>query len=189
MPSLKAYQQLFSGSRAGDPARVAAALANGVDPNALDAEGHSPLARACSAGSERCVALLLQAGASVDGSGSKGHSPLLAAINAHSLPCLALLAGRGVDLASPRGNFGPPLLWAARVGALSCAEAIARADSRTIDASDPMSDIHPLALALASRTGGHFELAEFFEALAERMALEECPDPAAPASPSDRPRL
>jgi len=62
--------------RANDDATFRALMAAGADLNATNADGHTPLNRACHRGETDAVLALLALGASVDAAGPRGFTPL-----------------------------------------------------------------------------------------------------------------
>ena len=104
------YVQLHRASRDGDVSRVQFLLASGLDPNAQDGGGRSPLMRAAEYGREGVVALLLGNPAiNLEVRDVAGRTALLwAAANAH-LAVVQLLLHHGADTAVV-GNDGMSVL-------------------------------------------------------------------------------
>jgi ankyrin repeat protein len=83
----------------GDPARVDALLANGVDPGVTDHQGFTPLHFAAQQQSYAAARLLLDHGAPVDSQNVFGNSPLFTAVfnSKGDGAVIELLRGHGAD--------------------------------------------------------------------------------------------
>jgi len=83
----------------GDPARVAALLEAGHDPNLQDDDGRTPMHCAAEANAPAVVEVLLQAGAEVDVADAWGNTPLGKAVfnSRGEGAVIRLLRERGAD--------------------------------------------------------------------------------------------
>lgn len=100
---------------AGDTAAVRAFLASGMDANARDTDGHTPLMNAAAGGHEEIVRTLLASGAQVNVTSPRGMTPLAAAILNDHAPTAMLLIDGGAALDAETVNRSP-LLLAIRAG-------------------------------------------------------------------------
>src|SRR3954468_4300093 len=115
--------ELHYAAREGDPSKVVALLAQGLNPGAPDDDGRTPLHAAVQAWSLPCCVSLLDAGAPVDARDANGNTPLADAV----------FASRGredlIKLMRERGA-GPTLKNNHGVSPLSLARTIANFDVR-----------------------------------------------------------
>lgn len=93
---------LIAGVRAGDLQRVAALLAAGVDIEACDEHGWTPLCWAAGAGDAAIVQLLLDRGANVFAAGQDLRTPYLIAIAASRVDAARLLQQAEARTGDPR---------------------------------------------------------------------------------------
>ncbi|XP_014675104.1 PREDICTED: ankyrin repeat domain-containing protein 49-like [Priapulus caudatus] len=94
-----AASRLLRAAEAGDLAAIEATLA--ADPslvNACDADGYTPLHRACYAGRPRCVRALLARGADPAAETRDGWRPLHSACRWNSYECASALLRGGADV-------------------------------------------------------------------------------------------
>jgi ankyrin repeat protein len=87
-------------------------LDNGVDVNARDAEGNTPLILASFYASPECVDLLIGKGADVNAANKAGTTALIRAATGHEKVSLLVAAGANVRVRTALGNT--PLILAAR---------------------------------------------------------------------------
>jgi ankyrin repeat protein len=100
-----------------DRERVAALLAGGADPKAVNSHGVVPLTIACANGSAPIVELLLTAGADPNTASAEGETALMLASRSGSREAVKLLLARGAEVnrkESWRGQTA--LMWAAAEG-------------------------------------------------------------------------
>ena len=117
-----------------EAAAVRLAGAPGLDVNAIDNQGHSPLTRAAGAGMLECCRVLLQRGADPGHVGHVGHvghdrmpPPLFSAVHSHSAAAgavidLLIAYGADVNVRAPSGLT--PLMLAADLGRVELARAL-----------------------------------------------------------------
>ena len=143
-----------------DLAALDRALAEGADPNAMDADGYTPLIFAVCNNNTDCVAKLIEAGAHPDCYTDKGRTPLnSAASSGYTETIRVLLAGGAqVDFVPPTHIYGAytPLHYAIDFGHARAIRALlaAGADANRRTESEFASDrVSPLFRAIKfSRT-------------------------------------
>ena len=89
------YERLHEAAAKGDAKAMAAALSDGLSPNAFDCDGHLPLHFAVRSGSADAVALLLKSGADPRLSTSYGESPMEMAARARHRQLVLAMAKNG----------------------------------------------------------------------------------------------
>lgn len=105
---LDAGAYLRRAARANDSAEVRRLLARGVNPNATDTGGFTPLIEATASGAIEAMALLIEADAKLDAATTDGLTPAIAAIMAGHVKALDLLLGAGLNPKTT--SRGVPLL-------------------------------------------------------------------------------
>ena len=115
-PALAGDARLRDAIRAGDSTAVAALVKQGVDVNAKEADGATPLHWAAHMDNLASVDALLKAGAKGNVANIYGVTPLMLAAENGSAPMIERLLAGGADanLAMPSGET--PLMTAARTG-------------------------------------------------------------------------
>lgn len=88
---------LFSASEYGMPGLATMALDGGVDPNAVNGAGVTPLILATREGHLEVVKLLLDRGAEPNRYGAYGYTPLMWAVAANKMPVAKYLLTRGAN--------------------------------------------------------------------------------------------
>ena len=107
---------------------VRALAGAGIDIEACDAEGKTPLIRACERGDASAARALASLGAKTQTTDKQGRSPLIAACqNAHS-DCALLFAKEPLE-DSPDAHGMSALMWCARLGLSELAAALIEAGS------------------------------------------------------------
>ncbi len=91
-------------------------LAAGADVDLLDADGNTPLLRACRFGQILAAQLLINEGASVNASSRNGRRPLHVASAFGSFPLAELLLNKGAKLEANDDRGWTPLMCAASQG-------------------------------------------------------------------------
>ena len=135
------------------------ALAEGADPNAMDADGYTPLIFAVCNNNTDCVAKLIEAGAHPDCYTDKGRTPLNSAASSGYAETIRVLLASGaqVDFVPPYG-YGSltPLHYAIDFGHAQAVRALLAAGAdvnrRSEDFSKPVS---PLVRAIKFTTCPH----------------------------------
>ena len=113
---------LIDALKAGDPARVRTLVGQGVDVNAGDPDGTTPLHWGVHANDPSIVELLLAAGADATATNRYGVAPIaLAAVNGNA-PIVQLLLDAGVDANTTLAEGETALMTAARTGAREVVE-------------------------------------------------------------------
>jgi protein-disulfide isomerase len=102
--------------RGGNLEQVEAALNGGVDPNAPDSWGRTPLIVALQQGKVPLVELLISRGASVTATDAWGRTPLLVATQLKNTAAIHLLLEKQVDVNAANKNDITPLIAAAQTG-------------------------------------------------------------------------
>ena len=99
-------QALFQAAAAGDLDEVRRLLGSGVDPNAVDGDGVTPLYDAVMRGHFDVAETLLAAGARIDGQTSDLGTPLVLAAHVGNVEAVRFLIERGADVkrANPQGT-------------------------------------------------------------------------------------
>ncbi len=146
-----------------DLAALDRALAEGADPNAMDADGYTPLIFAVCNNNTDCVAKLIEAGAHPDCYTDKGRTPLnSAASSGYTETIRVLLAGGAqVDFVPPYGYASlTPLHYAIDFGHARAIRALlaAGADANRRTESEFASDrVSPLfrAIKFSRRVANH----------------------------------
>lgn len=163
-PARERSLALLDAVERGDLPGIAAAIAAGADPRAIDyEEGCSPLELAAGLGHPAAVRALLEAGAPVD----RGlvQSPLGAAASQGHLVVIEALLAAGAAVDAPGEDAQTPLMSAAAAGALPAVERLLEAGADP----DRRSAHGDTALGLAALSGEE----AVFQRLAPRTAPEE----------------
>jgi hypothetical protein len=106
--------------RVNDAAAVRVALGAGVDPNATDGSGNTPLHAAAWPGNLEVVSLLLEHGADPNARNRRGVPVLHEAVRRGQEEMAVLLARSGAAVDDQAGDDGStPLHWAAKAGRTS----------------------------------------------------------------------
>jgi alpha-galactosidase len=111
-----ATDALIAAIQANDVARVTASLAKGVNVNATDANGSTPLMQASAAAGTEIVSLLVEKGADIRAVDRDGFSPLLIAAYAGRRDTVSLLLERGASANSADNKGHTALMGAAYSG-------------------------------------------------------------------------
>ena len=98
-------------ARVGGLAKVKAFLKNGVDVNARDPDGYTPLQFAVQSGQEDVVELLIAKGADVNVEDDRGETPLHDAAAKGHKEVAELLIAKGADIDAKKPGY-TPLYWA-----------------------------------------------------------------------------
>lgn len=125
---------LSSAVGAGDQPLVAAHLARGADPSAVDRNGLTPLMRAVARDDPVLVALLLDAGAAPDQVGATGLAPIHVAAELDAGAALDVLLDKGADVTLRTRSGMAALHVAAMAGS---ADAIGRLLAAGVDPDQP----------------------------------------------------
>ena len=96
--------------------KIAALLNDGLDVNAQDKDGVTPIFRVAQEGSARVVKSLIEKGAKVNARDKTGNTPLVPAIVAGETEARKTLLDNGADVEITDKRNNTPLLWAARGG-------------------------------------------------------------------------
>src|SRR4051812_29326334 len=126
---------LAASVEAHDLAGVRRALADGADPNTLDAAGWSALTRAASAGDVALCTELMSHGASPDGGEWEDLPPIICATLHGDARTVELLIRHGADLNARTRGGGTALNVAASSGELEIAAVLIRAGA-DVNAAD-----------------------------------------------------
>jgi hypothetical protein len=110
-------------------------LASGVEVDSIDADGDTPLLRACRFGQHLAARLLINKGASVNASTRNGRSSLHVASVCDCPELVELLLDEGAHLEATDENGWTPLMCAASQGMQSIAESLLDRGAR-VDAQD-----------------------------------------------------
>ena len=160
-------RSLHSAARSGDPGEVVWMVEDeGVDPNAPDSDGLTPLMHAAHTATPECVAALLQHGANLEAADGNGQTALFKAVIAGSGKNVAFLIRKGANPAAMDGSGLAPLHHAAKLGAYSCAQALVAGGAPLSNSVPPSQPTTPAALATAS---GFTALAEELYAGSDRL--------------------
>ena len=109
--------QLTAALERGDYFEAQRLLAEeGLDPNAKDRDGQTPLAAAAVSGSPDLIDLLLDYGADLERKAKRGMTPLLAALDADQEAAALVLLDRGANPGSVDKNGENALMWASYNG-------------------------------------------------------------------------
>lgn len=100
----------------GDVDSAKKLLARGIDPNAADDTGLTPLMAAAYKGKENTLKLLLEVGASVTAKDSSGYTALMFASNAGDVVCAQILLEHGAEVNEGDNDGSTPLMFAAQHG-------------------------------------------------------------------------
>jgi uncharacterized protein len=106
----KPLPPLCAASTRGDVSAVKRLLASGTDPNAVDAEGRTPLQYAASSGKIEVVRALLAGGANVRASSPDGYTALHAVAVDREAQIAELLLVAGADINARTTNNTTPLM-------------------------------------------------------------------------------
>lgn len=137
---------LLDAAGEGAERRVDLLLGSGIDVNAADSDGRTPLFVASAKGGLDLVRTFLGAGADVNAADSQGRAPLIAATAAGALRVMGELSEHGARIDQPDAAGQSALFYA--IGAQN-AEAVSLLLARGADAARPRGDGKtPLALAL-----------------------------------------
>lgn len=118
---------LLDAAQRGDIETVRARLAAGVDVNARNLAGISPLFFAVAEGHREIAALLIDRGANVHGRTSNGLVPLVMAAHKGDRAMVELLLARGADVNDANSDGSTALKWALQRGHPEVAELLRRA--------------------------------------------------------------
>ena len=98
MASPRELNSIFRACSKGHAEEVATFISSGIDVNAVDGDGSTPLHLAASAGHELVVRLLLAQGAHIDAPNPTMYTPLMLASIAGRLAVVKVLLSAGADL-------------------------------------------------------------------------------------------
>ncbi|XP_049855289.1 CARD- and ANK-domain containing inflammasome adapter protein-like [Schistocerca gregaria] len=129
------WSDMHSVAIRGGGTAVRTLMAAGVDPNARDANGDTPLHAVAAAGCPGAAEALVEAGADVDAADSSGSTPLHYAVRAGNLGVARVLLAAGADVEARDAEGDTPLLRAAARGCVDAVAALIAAGART-DAAD-----------------------------------------------------
>jgi hypothetical protein len=134
------FMNLLRASAKGDLAAVKKFVAEGVDVNAADGSGRTPLLEAVWAGHIDVVKFLVEKGAQVDLADKAGYTPLMRACEEGHLPVVTYLIGKGASVNS-RGKVKgtTPLMLAAEQGHVKVLEVLV-AHGAKINAVDQLEE-------------------------------------------------
>ena len=155
--------ELRTAARAGETARIAALLDAGVNADAADEQGFTPLLEATLAGCSACARLLLEHGANADRTSADGLTALAAAVAGGNAEIAKILLDAGAD-PNRKSNGIPPLTLAAIAGHENIVELLLSSGAdpqlKSDDGARPALIARLLGEdALADRLGGTPEIA------------------------------
>lgn len=130
LPMLACASDLASLVRAGDRTAALAAIRDGADVNAVQADGSSPLLWAVYRVDRELARVLLQHGAKPNVGNALGAKPLSEAVNLADADLVALLLKAGADPNVGNDDGQTPLMLAARTGSLPIVQALVKAGAR-----------------------------------------------------------
>jgi len=128
LPGVVDAGRLFEAIRSDDLDEVSALLDAGVDPDAMIANGITPIMAASLRGGADIVARLVEAGASIDAANGFGSTPLQLAAQHGQVDVIGVLLAAGADV-DARGDDPwsvTPLMEAARFGQSGVVAALLR---------------------------------------------------------------
>ena len=141
----------------GDRAAAMESIRDGVDVNAPQGDGTTPLHWAVYKVDHELVAELLDHGAKADVTNRYGSSPLAEAVKLGDLALVGQLLDGGADVESPNGDGQTALMLAARAGALGVAKLLVERGA-DVNATEAWRSQTALMWAV---DGNHPELAQF----------------------------
>ena len=151
-------EELRASANGGDLARVEELLADGVDPNAKDAELHTALMWASFEGHAPVVRVLLKAGADVEPADVNARTALFFAASGPHTEVLGLLLSKGATVDALDVEGWTPLMIAAAEGQITNVQALlaAGADPAVRDGDGDSAETF-------ARTNGHMKVVEILE--------------------------
>jgi ankyrin repeat protein len=141
----------------GDRTAAMESIRDGVDVNAAQGDGTTPLHWAVYKVDHELVAELLDHGAKADVTNRYGSSPLAEAVKLGDLALVGQLLDGGADVESPNGDGQTALMLAARAGALGVAKLLVERGA-DVNATEAWRSQTALMWAV---DGNHPELAQF----------------------------
>ena len=130
-----AEADLHNAARTGDVAAIETRLKQGVDVNARDKNGRTPLMDAEAAEQLTAMRALIAHGADVNASAHNGQTPLIEAAAGGRLDAARVLVANGADLNISSRGFGTALKAAERSGHNDVAAMLLQAGARSTGSS------------------------------------------------------
>ena len=110
------FHELMNGATTGDVHKVKNLIENGVNPNASDPTGLTPLMAASHSGKVEILELLITAGVPVDVKDSSGYTALMFSCNAGQLSCASYLIEKGANVNEVDNDGSTPIMFSAQHG-------------------------------------------------------------------------
>ena len=162
---------LLDATDRGATEEVESLVADGVDINAKDNRGWTPLLCALASGHEDTVALLLGNGADPERANVEGNTPLIFAAAKDNVEVVREILARGVNADASPNYFGAtPLYFAAEFGAIGAARVLIEAGANV--GHHTSTGMQPNVL-MAAALNGHLDCVEL---LLQHGALLEARD-------------
>jgi ankyrin repeat protein len=152
LPLLAAAQDLGSLIRGGQQEEALQAIRQGVDVNALQADGSSPLLWAVYRVDHQLVAELLARGAKPDVGNMLGATPLTEAVNIADEELVRLLLKARADPNLGNQDDQTPLMLAARTGSLPIVQMLVKAGAK-VDTREKSRQQTALMWAIGANSG------------------------------------
>lgn len=110
------FHDLMNGAITGDVHKTKNLIENGINPNASDPTGLTPLMAASHSGKIEILELLIEAGVPIDAKDSSGYTALMFSCNAGQLSCARFLIEKGANINEIDNDGSTPLMFCAQHG-------------------------------------------------------------------------
>lgn len=112
----KDFHNLMNGATTGDVQKTKKLIENGINPNASDPTGLTPLMAAAHSGKVEILELLIEAGAAIDNKDSSGYTALMFSCNSGQLSCTRFLIEKGANVNEVDNDGSTSIMFCAQHG-------------------------------------------------------------------------